>query len=130
MSLILAISLITSVLTVAMMWQLARKRRSGWILSLIAQPFWGYFNYLTEAWGFYILTVCMTVIALRGIVKWRDGAPESDYEADHLQGVDTLNWLLERFRDIVEETEGKQYVNIARTKFIRWAGKIDDTLDR
>ena len=126
MSLILGISLITSLLTVAMMWQLARKRKSGLYVSLLAQPFWAYFNFLTEAWGMYILTATMTFIALRGIVEWgRDESESSPSDAEYL-----LAWLRERFEDILDQTESQQYVNIDRTEYKRWAERIDDTLDR
>ena len=127
MSLILVVSLITSLLTVVMMWQLARKQKSGLYISLLAQPFWAYFNYLTEAWGFYILTCAMTYIALRGIVTWRD-EPEDDKYDD--EAVGTLMWVRERLEAVLEQTEGVQYVNLARSKFLAWAGRIDDTLDR
>ncbi|KKL74685.1 hypothetical protein LCGC14_2062420 [marine sediment metagenome] len=127
MTLILGISLITSLLTVVMMWQLARKRKSGLYVSLIAQPFWAYFNFLSEAWGFYILTVVMTFIALRGIVKWRDEV--SDDKLDD-EAVGTLMWVRERLEAVLEQTENVQYVNLARSKFLAWVVKIDDTLDR
>ena len=125
MSLILGISLITSLLTVAMMWQLARKRKSGLYVSLLAQPFWAYFNFLTEAWGMYILTTVMTFIAIRGIVKWRDPEPELLHEA-----IDTLNRLRAQLYSVLELTYNQQYVNVTRTKLVQWAEKIDDTLDR
>ncbi len=124
MSLILIISLITSLLTVVMMWQLARKQKSGLYFSLIAQPFWAYFNYLTEAWGFYILTVAMTFIAIRGIVRWSSQSESSPSSAEF-----TIAWLRVRLQTVLDQTEGSQYVNVARSKFSKWVGKLDDLMD-
>ncbi|KKN14621.1 hypothetical protein LCGC14_0994120 [marine sediment metagenome] len=128
MSLILIVSLSTSLLTVVMMWQLARKRKSGLYISLLAQPFWAYFNYLTEAWGMYILTTVMTFIAIRGIITWKEET--LDWAEKTRAAEDLLAWFSLRFQNVLSQTEGQQYVNVIRIRFLQWIGKIDDALDR
>ena len=69
--LITIISLATSVGTLSVMYLLSSKRRAAWLVSLANQSLWFWLIYLTEAWGLLPLSICMTVIAVRGWIKWK-----------------------------------------------------------
>ena len=69
---ILILSLVTACQTLLTMWLLSNKNRWGWISSLVSQPVWGAFNFLSGGYGGFILTVALTILAIRGWRRWND----------------------------------------------------------
>ena len=67
---ILAISLVTSAMTILMMYLLGSKRRIGFAVSLANQPLWLAIALLTGAYGLLPLQVVMTILAIRGWRNW------------------------------------------------------------
>jgi len=51
---------------------LARRRISGWYISLINQAFWLYVNVYKELWPFLLVNVYFVWVNLRAIRHWRE----------------------------------------------------------
>lgn len=67
---ILAISIITSGMTVLSMWLLTQRNRGGFIVSSINQVTWLGLIYFTGAWGLLPLAGIMLWLNYRGWKKW------------------------------------------------------------
>ena len=70
--LVLVLSLLTSLGTTIFMYFNGSRKRWSWLLSLACQPLWLAVIFLTEAWGLLPLNIVMTVLAIRGWVKWKE----------------------------------------------------------
>lgn len=57
-------------MTAANMWLVSEKRRSGFLVGLVAQPLWMVFDLYTGAYGLLPLAPIMSLILLRGWWKW------------------------------------------------------------
>ena len=60
-----------SVNTVAVMWLAGSKRALAWLLGLIGQAGWLAFVILFQAWGLLPLTVILTVVYTRNLLRWK-----------------------------------------------------------
>jgi hypothetical protein len=60
-----------SVNTIAVMWLAGSKRPAGWALGLAGQAGWVAFVILFQAWGLLPLTVVLTGIYARNLIRWR-----------------------------------------------------------
>jgi hypothetical protein len=49
---------------------IARKVKWGFLLALIAQPFWLFTSYIHDQWGVFFNTVVYTGIVLYGVYNW------------------------------------------------------------
>lgn len=67
---LLALTLVTSALTILAMYALAHKKRLGWHVSLLNQPLWFMVIFMTHAWGLLILQAFMVLIAIHGLRNW------------------------------------------------------------
>ncbi len=47
------------------------KKRSAWLLGLINQAFWLTYVISTKTWGLLPLTIAMTVVYIRNLIKWK-----------------------------------------------------------
>ena len=68
--LLTAVTLLTSVVTLVVMWLLGKKDKRGWLLSIANQSLWFWSIWLTKAWGFIPLEVMIIVIAVRSYRRW------------------------------------------------------------
>lgn len=66
-----AIALSTSVVTLYGMWLTGNKRWQGWAVGLGNQGLWLVFIITFGAWGLLPLSVALTVIYTRNLVRWR-----------------------------------------------------------
>ena len=67
----LTIQLLTSALTFLGMWLAGRKDWRGWLVGLVNQVCWLAVIVTTDAWGILPLSVGLTVIYTRNLVRWR-----------------------------------------------------------
>lgn len=58
-------------MTLLGMWLISEKKHIGWVVGLINQVLWLYFDYLYKAWGLLPLQVTLSIIYIRAIIKWR-----------------------------------------------------------
>ena len=49
---------------------IARKNKWGWLLALLAQPFWFITAYLNQQWGVFLVAVVYTFSWAYGIYEW------------------------------------------------------------
>ena len=49
---------------------IARKNKWGFILALIAQPFWFYTTYVNHQWGAFIVSFIYTASWIYGAYEW------------------------------------------------------------
>jgi hypothetical protein len=63
------LSLITAVLTLWGMWLAGNKRSAGWIVGLVNQVFWLATIIAFGVWGLLPLTVALTVVYSRNLLK-------------------------------------------------------------
>lgn len=61
----------TSAFTLWAMWLLSRKDYRGWIVGLGNQVLWVATAILFRTWGLLPLTLCLIVVYVRGLVRWR-----------------------------------------------------------
>lgn len=61
----------TGVMTLFAMWLTGSKRSAGWAVGLANQGLWAWFVVAFEAWGLLPLTVALTVIYARNLLRWR-----------------------------------------------------------
>jgi len=61
-----------SIITIAYMYLLSRKIKSGLYIGIFAQFVWLLFIYENKAWGLIPLTVVLGCICISGIIKWED----------------------------------------------------------
>jgi nicotinamide riboside transporter PnuC len=64
------ISVIISLLSIAMLWFMGNKSIIGPVIGLINQAFWFYYIYTTKQWCLLGATVAFTVVHLRNLYKW------------------------------------------------------------
>jgi uncharacterized Tic20 family protein len=65
------LSLVTAALTLWGMWLAGNKRSAGWIVGLVNQIFWLATIVAFGVWGLLPLTVALTVVYTRNLLKWR-----------------------------------------------------------
>lgn len=65
------IALATSVLTLVGMWLAGSKRWEGWLVGLCNQGLWLAFIVAFSAWGLLPLSVALTVVYSRNLLRWR-----------------------------------------------------------
>jgi hypothetical protein len=61
---------ILSCVTLTAMWLLGNKHIAGWVLGLANQVLWVMFIAMYEAWGLLPLSLALTVVYVRNIIKW------------------------------------------------------------
>lgn len=61
----------TGCMTLVAMWLSGSKRSAGWAVGLANQVLWAWFIVAFEAWGLAPLTVALTFIYARNLIRWR-----------------------------------------------------------
>lgn len=69
-----ALPFATGMLTLTAMWLAGSKRTAAWGVGLANQGLWAAFIVVFEAWGLAPLTVALTVIYSRNLLRWRADA--------------------------------------------------------
>lgn len=62
---------ITGILTLVSMWLISERKFYGWIIGLVCQCFWFVLVCQQKLWGLMAVTIIMTIIYIRAIIKWR-----------------------------------------------------------
>jgi hypothetical protein len=65
------IPLALSANTVAVMWLAGSRKTLGWWLGLFGQAGWALFIVVFAAWGLIPLSLVLTVVYARNLIKWR-----------------------------------------------------------
>ena len=68
---LIALTLLTSGMTMLVMWALGSHQRWGWLVLLANQVNWMTFIALTRAWGLIPLQIFMIILAIRGWRNWK-----------------------------------------------------------
>lgn len=63
--------LVISAFTMLAMWMIGNKSWKGWVVGLVNQGLWIAFAIIFEAYGLIPLSVVLTVIYIRNLMKWR-----------------------------------------------------------
>jgi hypothetical protein len=58
------------ILTVSAVVLVARKNKWGFILGVLAQPFWFLTSYINGQWGVFLVSVVMTISWSYGVYNW------------------------------------------------------------
>jgi len=64
------VSILTSTLTILSMWMIGNGDRKGWVVGLVNQLAWLILIILSGTWGLLILTLTLTAIYSRNLIKW------------------------------------------------------------
>lgn len=62
----------TGCLTLVGMWLAGNKRTAAWAVGLVNQALWFAFIVVFEAWGLLPLSVALTLIYARNLIRWRE----------------------------------------------------------
>lgn len=57
--------------TIWSMWLAGNKSPWAWYSGIASQGLWLYFDWRVEAWGLMPLSVVLTIVYARNLVKWR-----------------------------------------------------------
>lgn len=76
-----------SVNTIVLMWLVGNRNVLGWVMGLAGQVGWYAFIALFDAWGLLPMTLALTAVYARNLVKWArsdvtDGLDGSDGRED------------------------------------------------
>lgn len=65
----------TGALTLVAMWLAGSKRTAAWAVGLANQTLWGLTIVVFEVWGLAPLTIALTVIYTRNLIRWSRETP-------------------------------------------------------
>lgn len=71
---------VTGCVTLVAMWLSGSKRSAGWAVGLANQGLWVWFIVSFEAWGLLPLTVALTFVYARNLLRWRADERQPDDE--------------------------------------------------
>jgi len=62
---------IAAILTITSCELLTRKLWYGWIVGLLNQAVWYYVSYSNGLYGMFALTIALTCMSVRALIRWR-----------------------------------------------------------
>ncbi len=71
---------IISIITILTMILAGNKSRWAWILGIGNQALWAMYIVHTHAWGLLLMTIAITVVYMRNLIKWK--RPERNIEEE------------------------------------------------
>ena len=67
-------SIPAAIFTLTGKWLLGRRRRVGWIVEMVGGGFWHYLSWTSGMWGWFVMSLIIQYMNVRGFVLWRKSA--------------------------------------------------------